>query len=115
MDPSFHPRARLKFSTFDGKEDPLLWLNRCETFFKGQNTPERHRVWYATYRLELTGGTPTWRCFSQLVQQRFGPAMTDNPIGEIMLLHRTGSVEDYTDKFLALACRDANITESQLV
>ena len=45
------------------------------------------------------------------MQQRFGPPMTDSPIGEIMLLRRAGSVEDYTDKFLALACRDADLTE----
>lgn len=53
--------------------------------------------------------------FAQLIQQRFGPTMTDGPIGELMLLRRTGTVEDYTDKFLALACRDADITEKQLV
>jgi hypothetical protein len=31
----FHPRVRLEFPTFDGKEDPLPWLNCCETFFRG--------------------------------------------------------------------------------
>jgi hypothetical protein len=45
------------------------------------------------------------------VQQRFGPPMTDSPIGEIMLLRRVGSVEDYTDKFLTLAFRDADLSE----
>ncbi|CAO2204471.1 unnamed protein product [Urochloa humidicola] len=125
-DPRFHPRARIEFPTFDGKEDPLPWLNRCETFFRCQNTPERRRVTYAAlhltgtaqlwyYRLELTSGTPSWRRFAQLVQQRFGPPMTDSPVGEIMLLRRSGSVEDYTDKFLTLACRDADLTEAQLV
>jgi hypothetical protein len=34
-DSRFHPRVRLEFPTFDGKEDPLTWLNRCETFFRG--------------------------------------------------------------------------------
>jgi hypothetical protein len=37
--------------------------------------------------------------------------MTDSPVGEIMLLRRVASVEDYTDKFLALACRDTDLTE----
>ena len=41
--------------------------------------------------------------------------MTDSPIGEILILRRDGTVNDYTDKFLALACRDADLTESQLV
>ena len=36
-DDGFHPRAKLEFPTFDGKEDPLPWLNRCETFFRGQH------------------------------------------------------------------------------
>ncbi|KAG8052947.1 hypothetical protein GUJ93_ZPchr0001g32067 [Zizania palustris] len=31
-DSRFHPRVRLEFPSFDGKEDPLPWLNRCETF-----------------------------------------------------------------------------------
>jgi hypothetical protein len=71
------------------------------------------QLWYC--RLELTGGTLSWRRFAQLVQQRFGLPMTDSPVDEIMLLRRTGTVEDYTDKFLALACRDADLTELQLV
>jgi hypothetical protein len=41
--------------------------------------------------------------------------MTDSPVGELMLLRRTGSVEEYTDQFLAYACRDADLTEQQLV
>ena len=52
-DPRFHPRARIEFPTFDGKEDPLPWLNRCETFFRCQHKPERRRVPYAS--LHLTG------------------------------------------------------------
>jgi hypothetical protein len=29
-----HPH-KLSFPTYDGKEDPLPWLNQCEQFFKG--------------------------------------------------------------------------------
>jgi hypothetical protein len=72
--------VHLEFPTYDGNGDPLPWLNRCETFVRVQNTPERRRVWYATmhltgaaklwyYCLELTAGTPSWRRFAQLVQQ----------------------------------------------
>jgi hypothetical protein len=67
-DTRFHPRSCLEFLTFDGK-DPQSWLHCCETFFCGQNTSERRRVWYALThlfgaaqlwfsRLELTAGTP---------------------------------------------------------
>jgi hypothetical protein len=41
--------------------------------------------------------------------------MTDEPVGELIILRRTGTVEDYTDKFLALACRDADLLEAQLI
>lgn len=30
--PRFH---RLEFPTYDGKEDPLGWLQRCDQFFRG--------------------------------------------------------------------------------
>jgi hypothetical protein len=104
-DSHFHPRVWLEFPTFNGKKDPLPWLIRCETFFCGQGTPEHHRVWYAAMHLtgvaqmwysllELTSGLLWWHHFTNLVQQHFGPSMTDSPLGEIMLLHRVGSVED---------------------
>jgi hypothetical protein len=41
--------------------------------------------------------------------------MTDGPVGEIMCLRRSGTVEEYTDKFLALACRDADLAEPHLI
>jgi hypothetical protein len=39
-DNRFHSRVRLEFPLFDGKEDLFPWLNRTETFFRGQNTLE---------------------------------------------------------------------------
>jgi hypothetical protein len=48
--PVLLPRIRkLVFPTFDDKEDPLTWLNRCEQFFKGKNMPENEKVWCASY------------------------------------------------------------------
>jgi hypothetical protein len=125
-DSRFHPRVRLEFPCFDGKEDPLPWLNRCETFFRGQGTPEDRQMWYAAMhltdaaqlwyaRLKLTAGTPSWRRFVQLVHQRFGPPLTESPLGELVLLRRVGTVQEYTDQFLALACRDADLSDHQLV
>jgi hypothetical protein len=34
---------KLSFPTYDGKDDPLGWLNKCEQFFRGQQT--RHADW----------------------------------------------------------------------
>jgi hypothetical protein len=35
--------------------------------------------------------------------------MTDSPVGEIMLLHRDVTVDDYTNKYLTLTRRDADL------
>jgi hypothetical protein len=46
--PRFHC---LEFAMFDGKEDPLQWLNRCEQFFEGQHALEEEKVWLASYHM----------------------------------------------------------------
>ncbi|KAJ1283624.1 hypothetical protein BS78_03G142700 [Paspalum vaginatum] len=125
-DDYFHPRAKLEFPIYDGREDPLSWLNRCETFFRGQHTADDRSVWYASLhmtgpaqlwylRLELNSGVPPWRSFVRMVQNRFGPPMTDTPLGALKLLQRTSTVEDYCEKFMALACRDAELSEQQQI
>jgi hypothetical protein len=37
-------RPKLKFPSFDGKSDPLPWLNKCETYFRGMRTLDNDRV-----------------------------------------------------------------------
>ena len=71
------------------------------------------QLWY--YWLETTQGEPDWRRFCQLVHRRFGPAITESPLGEISLLRRTGTVEDYAKQFVALACREVELSERQQV
>lgn len=53
--PRYH---KLDFPIYDGKEDPLGWLNRCEQFFWGQRTAEAYKVWLAAYH--MTGTAHTW-------------------------------------------------------
>ncbi|WVZ54035.1 hypothetical protein U9M48_004903 [Paspalum notatum var. saurae] len=126
VDPRFHPRAKLEFPTYDGKDDPLPWLNCCESFFRGQYTPENRKLWYASLhltgtaqrwynRLELNTGTLSWCRFVQLVQSQFGPSMTESPLGELVSLRWTGSVDDYVDRFLSLACCNIDLSEPQQV
>jgi hypothetical protein len=44
--PRYH---KLDFPKFDGKEDPLTWLNHCEQLFSGKRTDEAFKVWLAAY------------------------------------------------------------------
>jgi hypothetical protein len=51
------------------------------------------QLWF--HRLELNGGQPTWLQFVQLVNARFGPPLTDSPVGALAMLWRSGSIDDY--------------------
>jgi hypothetical protein len=85
------------FPTYDGKDDPLPWLNRCGQFFRIQATKDAGKVfltsfymtgdaaqWYAF--LEKNQGTPTSDEFEKLVNQRFGPPIHGNALGELIQL-----------------------------
>ncbi|KAI4986587.1 hypothetical protein ZWY2020_019217 [Hordeum vulgare] len=50
--------AKLNFTTYEGTEDPLNWLNQCEQFFRGQRTLASDRTWLASYHLR--GAAQTW-------------------------------------------------------
>jgi hypothetical protein len=87
---------------------------------------EHKRVAYANFRLledaqlwfhhlELNGGQPTWNHFTQLINTCFRPPLTDNPIGELALLRRTDSVDEYCSRFMALYCHDPSLTEVQQI
>jgi hypothetical protein len=114
---------KLKFPKFDGTGDPLLWLNRCKQYFHICRTPEQKHVtsvafyllvdaqlWF--HRMELNSGRPTWPQFVQLVNARFEPPLTDSPIGELAMLWRSGTVDDFCKLFIALSCRDVSLTEA---
>jgi hypothetical protein len=113
---------KLEFLKFDGTTDPLPWLNHYERYFLVRRTPEHQRVAFATFyllddaqlwfhRLELNDRRPTWPQFIQLVNARFGPPLTDSPIGALAMLRRSGSVDDYAKQFTALSCCGTSLTE----
>ncbi|WVZ84776.1 hypothetical protein U9M48_031766 [Paspalum notatum var. saurae] len=58
------------------------------------------QLWYL--RLEVNSGASPWQSFVRIVQNHFGPPMTDTPLGALELLQRTTTVEDYCGKFMAL-------------
>jgi hypothetical protein len=66
---------------FDGKDDPLGWLNQCDQFFRAQRTHEADKVWLASFHmsgptqqwyfmLERDHGDIAWPLFKSLCQQR---------------------------------------------
>ncbi|XP_066373490.1 uncharacterized protein [Miscanthus floridulus] len=59
--------------------------------------------WY--YQMERNFGMVPWPCFVDFVNLRFGPPIRTNSITEIKALIRTGTVEDYSRRFLALLAR----------
>jgi hypothetical protein len=56
------------------------------------------RLWF--HRMELNGGPPPWPEFTRLLNVRFDPPMTNTPLSELALLCRTGSVDDFYDRFM---------------
>ena len=59
--------------------------------------------WY--YALICEEGLVQWPRFTELVNLRFGPPIRSNPLGELKVLQRTDTVEEYQRQFLALLCR----------
>ncbi|CAH1452987.1 unnamed protein product [Lactuca virosa] len=43
--------ANMEFPTYDGKGNPVVWLQRCEDFFKEKQTPTEAWVRQATFSL----------------------------------------------------------------
>ncbi|WVZ95670.1 hypothetical protein U9M48_041404 [Paspalum notatum var. saurae] len=111
--PKFH---KVDFPKFDGTTDPMLFLNKCESYFLQQRVVEEEKVWLASFNmdgaaqqwymhLQKEEGTPNWRCFSELVEIHFGPPLRANQMGELVACRRTGTVEDYSTRFLERLAR----------
>jgi hypothetical protein len=84
---------KLDFPRFDGKSDPRLFINKCESYFR-QRTMAEERVWMATYNLEGVAqewfmqlqedeGMPSWGRFKDLLDLRFGMALRSAPLFEL--------------------------------
>jgi hypothetical protein len=118
-----HPRfQKMDFPKFDGKTDPLVFINRCESYFLQQRIAEEEKVWMTSYSLEAGAqlwfiqvqrdeSTPPWRRFTELLNVRFGPLLRSNPLGELMACKRSSSVVEYQDRFEALLPRAGTLTE----
>ncbi|XP_066373865.1 uncharacterized protein [Miscanthus floridulus] len=117
---------KLDFPRYDGKSDPLIFINRCESYFHQQRIMEEEKVWMASYNLEEGAqmwyiqvqedeGIPSWRRFKDLLHLRYGPPLRSNPLHELASCKRTGTVADYQDRFQALLPRAGRLEEEQRV
>ena len=117
---------KLDFPRFDGKTDPMLFINKCESYFRQQRTMPEERVWMASYNLEDVAqlwyiqlqddeGTPPWGRFKDLLNLRFGPPLRSAPLFELSECRRTGTVEEYSNRFQALLPRAGRLEEGQRV
>ncbi|XP_071676720.1 uncharacterized protein [Lolium perenne] len=117
--------TKLEFATYDGATDPLNWLNQCEQFFRGQRTLSADRRWIASYHLrgaaqtwyyaleQDEGGMPSWERFRDLCLQRFGPTLRGSRVAELGRLAFTTTVQDFADRFQALACHAPGVSARQ--
>ncbi|VAH64692.1 unnamed protein product [Triticum turgidum subsp. durum] len=108
--------SKLEFVTYDGTVDPLNWLNQCDQFFRGQRTLASDRTWIASYHLQGAaqtwyyalnqdeGGMPPWERSRNLCLLRFGPPIRGSRPAELGRLPFLTSVQDFADRFQALAC-----------
>ena len=117
---------KMDFPRFDGKSDPLIFINRCESYFRQQRTMPEEKVWMASYNLDDVAqlwfiqlqedeGTPPWGRFKELLNLCFGPVLRSAPLFELSECRRTGSVEEYSNRFQALLPRAGRLEEGQRV
>lgn len=117
---------KLSFPTFDGKEDPLGWQNRCDHFFRSQRTRDADKVWLASfhitgvaqqwyYMLEREVGEISWSDFKDLCNQRFGPALGTNHLSDLARLPFRSSVAEYVETFLDRMAHAGYLTPAQQV
>ncbi|XP_066374128.1 uncharacterized protein [Miscanthus floridulus] len=117
---------KMDFPKYDGTKDPLVFINRCESYFHQQRIMEEEKVWMASYNLDdeaqlwymqvqTDEGTPSWRRFTELLNMRFGPPLRSAPLFELADCRRTGTVVEYQARFQALLPRAGPLEELQRV
>jgi hypothetical protein len=56
-----------------------------------------------------------WGCFKELLHLRFGPPLRSAPLFELAECRRTGTVEEYANRFQDLLPRVGRLDEAQQV
>ncbi|XP_071674258.1 uncharacterized protein [Lolium perenne] len=100
--------TKLEFATYDGATDPLNWLNQCEQFFRGQRTLSTDRTWIASYHLR--GAAQTWYYALEQDEGGMPPWEPASPSRDAAF---TTTVQDFADRFQALACHAPGVSARQ--
>jgi hypothetical protein len=77
------------------------------------NLEDVAQLWFI--QLQKDEGTPPWGRFKELLNQRFGPVLRSTPLFELSECRRTGTVEEYSNRFQALLPRAGRLEEGQRV
>ncbi|XP_016471483.2 uncharacterized protein LOC107793610 [Nicotiana tabacum] len=98
----------------DGKYlDRDGWIYRCEQFFEYEGTSDEKKVRIVAINLEgralqwhramMKGrvgmGLPNWNDYLRGLYHRFGHAIHEDPMAELISLKQTGNVHDFLDSF----------------
>ncbi|KAG6522290.1 hypothetical protein ZIOFF_019428 [Zingiber officinale] len=116
--------SKMEFPTYSGEGDPLSWVKRCEKFFTNQRTTEADKVGLVAFHMvgeaqlwfdqvEQEEPEITWKQFRDHCHIRFGPPLSNNPLGELANLKQTDSVEDYQRKFQSHLARTSDLRPQQ--
>jgi hypothetical protein len=117
---------KMEFPRYDGKSDPLIFINRCESYFHQQRIMEEEKVWMSSYNLEdgvqlwymqvqTDEGTSSWCRFTELLNLRYGPPLRATPLSELVNCRCTSTVAECQDRFQALLARAGPLNEEQWV
>jgi hypothetical protein len=93
-----------------GGEDLVLWVIRCEDYFRMYQVPECMRVLSASMHMEgnaarwmqiqrLKGDWGNWTHFLKTVIDKFGIDEFPRVMNRLLYLQQKGSVEDYVQEF----------------
>jgi hypothetical protein len=77
------------------------------------NLEDVAQLWYI--QLQEDEGTPPWGHFKELLHLRFGPPLRLAPLFKLAECRRTGTVEEYANRFQALLPRAGRLDEAQRV
>nr|XP_051190735.1 uncharacterized protein LOC127304062 [Lolium perenne] len=98
--------TKLEFATYDADAQHRPHMDRLLSPTGAAQT------WY--YALEQDeGGMPPWERFRDLCLQRFGPTLRGSRLAELGRLAFTTTVQDFADRFQALACHAPGVSARQ--